>query len=102
MKIVIIPGLTLPEVSDSNLASIRKAAGDGAEVELRPAHVLVEGRVRREVVVVALLGRQERLRVLVAVAHVDDGAGARVDRRSPGRVVPQPRGRAPPQTLELR
>ncbi len=32
MKIVIIPGLTLPEVSDSNLASIRKAAGDGAEV----------------------------------------------------------------------
>ena len=32
MKIVIIPGLTLPEVSDSNLASIQQAAGKDAEV----------------------------------------------------------------------
>ena len=32
MKIVIIPGLTLPEVSDANLASIQQAAGDDAEV----------------------------------------------------------------------
>lgn len=32
LKIVIIPGLTLPEVSADNMAAIQKAAGSGAEV----------------------------------------------------------------------
>ena len=32
MKIVIIPGLTLPEVTDQQLANIEGAAGDGSEV----------------------------------------------------------------------
>lgn len=32
MKIVIIPGLTLPEVSDTNLTLIQQAAGEDAEV----------------------------------------------------------------------
>lgn len=32
MKVMVIPGLTLPEVSEQNLERIRVAAGDGAEV----------------------------------------------------------------------
>ena len=37
MKILIIPGLTLPEVSDDDLARIRAAAGAGAKVVVTPA-----------------------------------------------------------------
>ena len=34
VKVVVIPGLTLPEVGEADLSRIRAAAGDGAEVVL--------------------------------------------------------------------
>jgi len=42
MKILIIPGLTLPEVTDADLARIREAAGPGADVVVTSPRVAHE------------------------------------------------------------
>ena len=50
MKIVITPGLTLPEVSEPDLARIRAAAGDGAEVVVVEPAALIEHAAEMDVV----------------------------------------------------
>ena len=72
MKILVIPGLTLPEVSERDLARIRTAAGPGAEVVIskqRDAEQHAEGvEVILGLVPPALFKAATRLRWVHAIA----------------------------------
>ena len=77
MKILVIPGLTLPEVTDADLTRIRQAAGSGSVVrvcDLERAHLEIE-----ETTVVfgamppALFARAQSLQWVQAIASGVDG-----------------------------